>query len=110
MSTKRLLFCSALVLMGVLDWVTTTIGIMFFGATETNPLIAGLTESNMLLFSVMKLFAVSTIGLTFYKAMGGTIGRVDGFSTRFVYSGYAVSLFTMTAMVANNIIATISIL
>jgi hypothetical protein len=55
MVKKEVLFCTTLILIGTIDWLTTIIGIVFFGATETNPLLAGLTQSNMLIFSVVKL-------------------------------------------------------
>lgn len=105
MPRKELLFCVALILMGFLDWLTTMIGILFFGATETNPLISGLTQSSMLTFSTVKLSAVSLAGFVFYKA--GAMGRIAGqapcFASRFLDSGYVVSLLALTAFVINNI-------
>ena len=105
MPRKEFWFCSALLLMGFLDWFTTTIGILFFGATETNPLIAGLTQSSMLAFSTVKLSAVSLAGFVFYKAgaMGGIVGQRPGLASRFIDSGYIVSLLALTAFVINNI-------
>ena len=102
------MFCSALVLMGALDWLTTTVGIMFFGATEVNPLLSGLTQSSMLLFSTVKLSAVAITGAAFYKAMDtGFTGQNSMFTARFVYAGYGVAFLALTTLVANNIIATV---
>jgi hypothetical protein len=89
--------------MGAFDWLTTMIGVVFFGATEVNPLFAGLTQSSMLLFSVAKLSAVAAIGSAFYLAMGGAIRQIPSFSSRFMYSGYAISLIALTTLVVNNI-------
>ena len=68
MVKKEILFCTAIILIGTLDWLTTIVGVVFFGATETNFLLAGLTRSNMLLFSAVKLSAITLTGLVFYKA------------------------------------------
>jgi len=105
MHRKDLWFCAALILMGFLDWLTTMIGVLYFGATETNPLIAGLTQSSMLIFSAVKLSAVSLAGFVFYKAgaMGRNAGQTPCFATMFLDSGYAVSLLALTAFVINNI-------
>ena len=70
MIKKSLLFFSMLVLVGFFDWLTTVVGVAFFGASETNPLLFGLLSSNMVLFSAVKLFAVVAGGLAFYKAAG----------------------------------------
>jgi hypothetical protein len=98
------LFCSALVMLGVVDWLTTIVGIAFFGAKEANPLLAGMTTSSLLLFSFAKLSAVSITGFAFFKAMGMStgMGQVGGFTARFVYSGYIVAFFTLAALVVNN--------
>ena len=109
MVRKRLLLCSAIVLVGFLDWLTTTVGLVFFGAAEANPLLAGLTQSSMLLFSLAKLTAVSLTGAAFYKAMGGAFGQVSCFTSRFMYSGYFASLFLLTGLAVNNIIVIIRI-
>ena len=107
MVKKEVLFCTTIILIGTIDWLTTVIGIVFFGATETNPLLAGLTQSNMLIFSVVKLSAVTLAGLVFYKAETKTkiSNQVSPFAKKLLNSGYVISLFTLTAMVANNITA-----
>jgi hypothetical protein len=104
---KEVLFCTTLILIGTIDWLTTTIGVVFFGATETNPLLAGLTQSNMLIFSAVKLSAVILAGLVFYKAETKTkiSNQVSPFAKNLLNSGYVISLFTLTALVANNITA-----
>jgi len=107
MVKREVLFCTTLILIGTIDWITTIIGIVFFGATETNPLLVGLTQSNMFIFSFVKLSAVILAGLVFYKAETKTkIGnQVSPFAKNLLNSGYVISLFTLTALVANNITA-----
>jgi hypothetical protein len=108
---KEVLFCTTLILIGSIDWLTTTIGVVFFGATETNPLLAGLTQSNMLIFSAVKLSAVILAGLVFYKAETKTkiSNQVSPFAKNLLNSGYVISLFTLTALVANNITAIVRV-
>jgi hypothetical protein len=108
---KEVLFCTTLILIGTIDWLTTTIGVVFFGATETNPLLAGLTQSNMLIFSAVKLSAVILAGLVFYKAETKTkiSNQVSPFAKNLLNSGYVISLFTLTALVANNITAIVRV-
>jgi len=107
MVKKEVLFCTTLILIGTIDWLTTIIGVVFFGATETNPLLAGLTQSNMFIFSFVKLSAVILAGLVFYKAETKTkiSNQVSPFAKNLLNSGYVISLFTLTALVANNITA-----
>ncbi len=106
MFKKELLFCFALISMGTIDWVTTVTGTLCFGAVEINPLLAGLTKTNILLFSVIKLTIVVLTGLLFYKA--GTIVNMLKSSShlgkRALESGYALSLMMLTVAVTNNIV------
>ena len=91
--------------MGFLDWLTTTIGVLCFGATEVNPLFSGLSGSSMLIFSLVKLSAVAISGFAFYKAgsMGRIVGQTQCFAPVFVDFGYGISLIALTALVTNNI-------
>jgi len=95
--------------MGFLDWLTTLLGVLYFGAVEVNPLFAGIINSNILVFSGIKLSTAVLIGFLFYK--GYAIGRMPGINAHlgklFLYSGYFASLVALTVVVANNIIAVI---
>ena len=107
MFKKELLFFSTIILMGFIDWLTTVGGILFFGAKEINPLLSGLTQSSLLLFSTVKLSAIIFAGFAFYKA--GAISKPMAndwhFTGRFLDGGYVLTLLALTAVVANNIIA-----
>ena len=104
---KELVSFLAIIILGFLDWMTTVAGILFFGATEVNPLLSGLTQSSMLLFSVVKLSAIVIVGFAFYKA--GAISKStpsDGhFTKRFLNGGYSLTFFALTTVVAGNMIA-----
>jgi hypothetical protein len=104
MVKKAVLFCLTLILIGTIDWITTIIGIVCFGATETNPLL-GLTQSNLFIFSLIKLSAVILAGLAFYKAETKTKinTKTSPLTKNLVTSGFAISAFTLSAVVANNI-------
>ena len=111
MVKKEVLFAATIVLIGTLDWLTTIVGVLFFGATETNPLIASLTQSNMLLFSAVKLSAITLTGLVFYKAETKTkiTSQISPFAKKFLHSGYAICLFTLTVVVLNNFSAIVRV-
>jgi len=105
MLKKELVFFSAIIIVGVLDWLTTVTGI-FFGAVEVNPLLSGLTRSSMLLFSIVKLSAVLLIGFAFYKAasLSTCLTSDRHFAKRFLDGGYSLTFLALTAIVTNNMI------
>ena len=111
MVKKEILFCTTIILIGTLDWLTTLVGVVFFGATETNFLLAGLTRSNMLLFSAVKLSAITLTGLIFYKAetKAKLTNQITPLAKKFLTSGYAICLLTLTIVVANNFSAIVNI-
>ncbi|MCW4025105.1 MAG: DUF5658 family protein [Candidatus Bathyarchaeota archaeon] len=67
--SKITVFASlAIVVMGFMDWLTTTIGVSYFGACELNPFLAGIVSTNLAAFTVIKLTATALIALSFYLA------------------------------------------
>ena len=105
MIKKSWLFLSALVLVGFLDWLTTVVGVVFFGASETNPLLIGIVSSNMVFFSAVKLFAVVTGGLAFYKAVGLTTNFNRSLTKRFLDISYSLTFLALALVVFNNLIS-----
>ncbi len=95
-----------LVMFGLLDLLTSVIGITCFGAAEKNPLLNSVTETNMIAFSSMKLAAVTLVGILFYKA--GKTQKITGNGIRieshFLNLAYSLSLFTLITAVTNNIV------
>jgi len=51
MPKKAFLIFVSIMLLGTVDWLTTAIGILLFGATELTPLLTGLTNTNMILLA-----------------------------------------------------------
>lgn len=101
---------SLLILMGSMDWLTTIVGIVYFGAVEGNPLIADLTRSNLVAFSALKLGAAFIIGFMFYQAEKTLNRNADrksrGFTrVRYVLRGAYIACITfLIAVVANNVL------
>lgn len=58
----------AILLMGSMDWLTTVVGINYFGAVEANPFIAYIAHQSLPAFTVVKLFTTLIVGLVFYQA------------------------------------------
>jgi hypothetical protein len=54
--------------MGSMDWLTTIIGIAYFGAVEGNPVLAEIARTSLPAFTAIKLFTTIIVGLLFYKA------------------------------------------
>src|SRR4030067_2991708 len=107
MFRKGLFFCSVLILMGCIDWLSTVVGIACFGAVEVNLLFAALTQMNIFAFSVVKLLTVVLIGGLFYKAgsFNGLSAGCSNLCGRVLDSGYFASLALLSFVVTNNAIA-----
>ena len=104
MIKKNWLFFFALVLVGFLDWITTIVGVAFFGASETNPLLVDLVSSNMIIFSAVKLFAVVAGGFAFFKAVGLTKTYNQGLTKRFLDVSFSMTFLALALVVFNNLI------
>ncbi len=103
MIKKELLFLSALILVGISDWLTTIIGGTYFRTAETNPLMGVLMGSNMVAFSVVKLFAVIASGFAFYKAVGLSINLNSITIKRCLDASYIGTFMFLTFVVINNL-------
>jgi len=112
MFKKELLFCSVLILMGILDWLTTVTGVLCFGAVEINPLFAGLTKVNILVYSGIKLSIVVLTGFLFYKAdkIEKMLRGNSHLGKRFLEAGYFASFMILTAVVTSNIITVVRVM
>jgi hypothetical protein len=104
-SHKAFIFLALVFLMGYLDWLTTVTGLLS-GGIELNPLLAGLTQSSMLLFSVEKLTAVALAGFAAYKAANIARNAKNNFrlTNKFVNLGVSVTVLALGVVVMNNMI------
>jgi hypothetical protein len=103
----------ALVLMGSMDWLTTIIGIAYFGAVEGNPFLADIVRTSLPAFTAIKLFTTIFVGLLFYKADKMLLRTPDKStrSFRFARIILRVAYITATALllmaVLNNLIVVV---
>jgi hypothetical protein len=51
-----------------MDWLTTVVGLNYFGAVEANPFISGIAHQNIFAFTAIKLLTTLCVGLIFYIA------------------------------------------
>jgi len=100
--------------MGSLDWLTTIVGIVGFGAVETNPLLAGLTSTNLVAFTIIKLGTVVFVGVLFYQVEKALNGMANRGSKAFrnvriiLRSAYLASVLFLMSVLVNNVWATFS--
>jgi len=97
-----------LVLIGSIDCITTVVGILYFGAIELNPFLAGIV-SNIPLFMALKLSATVCIGGTYVlanKILNSASNktskslRYSRYLMKAAYSGLVIFLITV---VLNNL-------
>ncbi len=105
---------SLLVLMGSLDWLTTMVGILYFGAVEGNPFLSALTESNLLVFTAVKLGTVFFVGFLFYQAENLTRtenqnSNIAKWTHLVLKSAYIASVTFLVFAVLNNILTVMAV-
>jgi hypothetical protein len=103
---RELVFFFVILILGFLDWLTTVVGVLFCGATEVNPLFAGLTKSSLFVFSILKLTAVLFVAFAFYKGTLAVKSPINSwnFTKRFLYGGYSLTFLALTGIVGSNMI------
>jgi hypothetical protein len=98
-----------LILLGFIDCLTTVIGVLYFGAVELNPFIAGIISTNMMAYLVLKISATFLIGFTFIlakRALNKTIDKSTKafkYSSRLIKGAYAGLMLFLIAIVINNL-------
>jgi membrane protein DedA with SNARE-associated domain len=103
-----------LVLMGSIDCITTAIGVLYFGAVELNPFMAGIVSTNILAFMAVKMCATFLIGFTYILATR-TLKKATNKETRsykcshsILKVAYAGLVMFLIAVVVNNLIILLS--
>jgi hypothetical protein len=97
-----------LVLMGSMDLFTTVIGILYFGAVECNPVLAGIVSTNLPVFAVLKLTTSIFVGLIFHQAKKILMRSNDKTSKSFKRTSYLFKaayigiVAFLVAVVVNN--------
>lgn len=95
--------------MGSLDWLTTIVGIVCFGAVESNPFLSQLATTNLLGFTVIKLGVAFFVGVLFYLA-DKFLSRAENPNSEnaklvrlILRSAYVASMVFMFFAVLNNV-------
>jgi len=102
--------CFLLIFMGSIDCLTTVIGVLYSGATELNPFMAGIVNTNIGAFLVVKIVATIFIAFTYLLANRTLIKTPNKGSKSFKYSSkflkvaYAGIMVFMVIVVANNLL------
>jgi hypothetical protein len=95
--------------MGTMDCVTTVLGVSFFGATEANPILVGVVNSNTAIFTILKLTATFCIAGTYIfakRTLDRTVNQNTPsyrYSNLFVKAAYAGIVLFMLAVLINNL-------
>ena len=99
-----------------MDWLTTVIGILYFGAVEGNPFIADVARTSLPAFTVIKLSITMFTGLWFYKAERILLRTQDKNSrsfqcTRIILKGayIAATMFLLIAVLNNLVVFAMAI-
>jgi hypothetical protein len=101
---------SLLVLMGSMDWLTTLVGILYFGAVESNPFLSEIARTNLPAFTAIKLGTAFFTAFLFYQAEK-TLDRAPNkhsrafVGVRYLLRGaYIASIIFLFVAVLNNLL------
>jgi hypothetical protein len=99
-----------IILLGSIDCITTFVGVMYFGASELNPLMTGIVSSSIAGFLVLKISATFLIGFTYIYAkrmLNKTIDKsTKGFkiSSNVMKVAYGGMMIFLVLTVINNML------
>ena len=101
---------SLLIIMGSMDWLTTIIGIVYFGAVEGNPFLSEIARTNLPVYTAIKLSTAVFVGFLFYQAEKTLSRAQDKNSKGFAWTrqlikvAYVGSAVFLLIAVLNNIV------
>ena len=94
-----------------MDWLTTIIGILYFGAFESNPFIGDIARTSLPAFTAIKLSTTMFVGLLFCIAEKILLRTRDRNSRSFQYTRMilrgacmATTVFLLVAVLNNLIV------
>ena len=99
-----------LIIMGSIDCITTVIGVLYSGAVELNPFLAGIVTTNIGAFLVVKLAATMTVAVSFVLANRSLMKAQNKSTKSFVYSSRLLKISSvglvifLTVVVMNNLL------
>jgi hypothetical protein len=102
---------SALIVAGSMDWLTTVLGLNYFGATEANPFISNIANQNIFAFTAIKLLTTLFVGLIFYQADKCLLKTEDKTTKSFKWTSvtlkmayYGATAMLIVAVINNSLI------
>ena len=93
-----------------MDWLTTIIAIVYFGAVEVNPFFADITRTNLVAFTAIKLTTTIFVGLLYYLGEKMLLRLKDKNSKSFLCAritlreGYVITTAVLLITILNNLI------
>jgi hypothetical protein len=99
-----------LVAIGLLDCLTTVIGVSFSGASELNPVMAGIINTNVGVFLAVKIGATIIIALTYIFASkilmqsSSQNSKLFKLSSALIKIGYGGIITFFCLVVVNNLV------
>jgi hypothetical protein len=106
----------SLFLMGSMDWLTTIIGIVYFGAVEGNPFLADVVSTSLFAFTAIKLSTTIIIAFLFHKADKMLLKTQDKTTRSFRYARlmlrgtYIIATALLLFAVLNNLLVVVQAL
>ena len=95
-----------LVVMGVIDCITTVVGILYHGDSELNPFMTGIVSTNIGAFLVVKL-AATMIAATSFVIANKTLMKTQNKGTKtFIYSSKLIKIASAGLLVFLAIVIT----
>ncbi len=99
-----------LVIMGIIDCITTVIGILYQGDTELNPFMTGIVSTNIGAFLIVKLAATMIAAFSFVIA-NKTLMKTQNKGTKtFIYSSKLIKIASVGVLVFLAIVITNNLL
>jgi len=99
-----------IIFMGLIDCITTVLGVLYSGAKEMNPFMAGIVSSNIGVFMIVKIAATVLIAAAYLIANKTLMQSQDKSTKSFMYSRnllkicYGVTITFLLVVVVNNLI------
>jgi hypothetical protein len=99
-----------LVFMGSIDCLTTVVGVLYFRAVELNPIIAGIVNTSLPAFVILKLATTVLVGLIFVQTekilmkTSNKTTKAFNFTKKLLKCTYVGIIIFLAIVVANNFI------
>jgi Domain of unknown function (DUF5658) len=99
-----------LVIMGVIDCVTTVVGVLYHGNTELNPFMTRIVNTNIGAFLIVKLAATMIAAVSFVIANKTLLKTQNKGTKTFIYSSRLIKIASVGLLVFLAIVVTNNLL